>query len=102
MSNLFVLPRQVPVNASGGIYAGAKAYFYGSGTNTAKDIYSDATLATALVNPVIADSGGQFPAIHLDTSDGEYRLTLRTSADTLIYTQDNVGQTHPLAAQDIC
>jgi hypothetical protein len=91
LSNLFSLPKQTPVTASGGIYSGSKAYFYRTGTSTPKDTYSDAALSVPNSNPVVADSGGLFGPIFLDTSDFEYRLTLKTSADVLIYTQDNVG-----------
>jgi hypothetical protein len=91
VSNLFSLPKQTPVTPAGSVYAGAKAYFYRTGTSTPKDTYSDADLTTPNANPVVADSGGLFGPIFLDTSDFEYRLTLKTSADVLIYTQDNVG-----------
>ncbi len=91
MSNAFVLPEQVPLTIAGKVYPGAKASFFRTGTATPKNTYADAALTTPHPNPVIADSGGSFPTIYLDTSDFEYRLTLKTSADVLIYTQDNVG-----------
>src|ERR1700752_3184743 len=87
MSNLFSLPHQTPVNPAGSIYSGAKAFFYRTGTSTPKNTYSDAALTTPNSNPVIADAGGLFGPIFLDTSDFEYRLTLKTSANVLIYTQ---------------
>lgn len=96
MSNLFVLPKQVPLNTAGNLLSGAKAYFYRTGTSTPKNTFSDAALTTPHANPVVADGAGAFPAIFLDTSAEEYRLTLNTSADVLIYTQDNVGQTNNL------
>lgn len=103
MSNLFVLPRQVPLTSAGKVYPGAKAYFYRTGTTTPKNTYADAAFVSANTNPVIADGGGAFGPIFLDTSAGEYRLTLRTSADVLIYTQDNVGtgvQPYPVIEEE--
>lgn len=91
MSNVFVLPKQTPLNSSGRVYPGAKAYFYRTGTNTPKAVYSDADHMNPIVQPVQADTGGTFQPIYLDTSDTEYRLTLNTSGDALIYTQDDVG-----------
>lgn len=91
MSNVFVLPKQVPLNSAGRVYPGAKAYFYRTNTNTAKAVYSDADHGTPYVQPVEADAGGTLPAIYLDTAEEEYRLTLKTSADALIYTLDDVG-----------
>lgn len=93
MSNLFVLPKQVPLNSSGRVYPGAKASFYRTGTNTPKAVYADAAFMSPITQPVQADAGGTFQQIYLDLSDGEYRVTLTTSADVLIYTIDNVGGT---------
>ena len=91
MSNPFVLPKQVPLTNAGNVYPGAKAFFYRSGTSTPKNTYTDASLTTSHANPVVADGGGMFPMVFLDTSDFEYRVTLKSSTDLLIYTQDNVG-----------
>lgn len=91
MSNVFVLPKQVPLSSAGRVYPGAKAFFYRTNTNTAKAVYSDADHNTPYVQPVEADSGGTLPPIYLDTSDEEYRVTLKTSADALIYTVDDIG-----------
>lgn len=91
MSNAFVLPKQAPLNSAGRVYPGAKAYFYRTGTNTPKQVFEDAAHATPFVQPVEANLGGTFPVVYLDTSDYEYRVTLTTSGDALIYTTDNVG-----------
>lgn len=91
MSNVFVLPKQVPLNSAGRVYPGAKAFFYRTNTNTAKAVYSDADHNTPYVQPVEASVGGTFPVVYLDTSDEEYRVTLKTAADALIYTVDDIG-----------
>lgn len=70
--------------------AGAKAYWYITLTTTPKDTYTDFALTTPNTNPVIADSNGVFPTTFLK-NDVRYRLTLKTSADVLIYTQDDIG-----------
>lgn len=93
MSNVFVLPKQVPLTSAGRVYPGAKAYFYRTGTNTPKAVYSDADLMTPITQPVTADLGGTFQVVYLDTSDGLYRVTLNTTGDALIYTVDGVGGT---------
>jgi hypothetical protein len=86
---LFTVPKQIPLGA-GRIFAGAKAYFYATGTTTPQNTYSDSGLTTPNANPVVADSEGVFPPIYLDPTL-VYKLTLRTSADVLIYTVDPVN-----------
>lgn len=87
---LFQLPKQLNVSSNLTLLAGAKAYFYENGTSTPQDTYEDAGLSTPHTNPVEADAAGVFPPIYFDP-ELEYRCTLRTSADVLIYTQDNVN-----------
>lgn len=96
MPTIFQPPRAFIPNASGVKYAGAKAYFYITGTTTPKDTYTDFALTTPSANPVVADSNGDWATIYLQ-NDGRYRVTLKTSADALIYTQDDVGG--PVATQ---
>lgn len=48
--------------------AGAKWYFYESGTLVPATVYSSAALDTPLTNPVIADAGGLFPNIFFDAA----------------------------------
>jgi hypothetical protein len=85
---LFRLPKSTNIGtASFRLEAGAKAYFYATGTTTPQNTYSDSGLLFAHPNPVVADSAGVLPAIYLDPSLA-YKLTLKTSADVLIYTVD--------------
>ena len=90
MPNLFYPPHAVIVNGTGVPYANAKAYFYITLTSTPKNTFSDSALTTPNANPVVADANGVFGPIYLNT-DALYRVTLNTSADVLIYTQDNIG-----------
>lgn len=87
MSLLFKLPKAVPIQSSGQPHAGAKAYFYETGTTTPKNVYTDAALSIAHANPVVADIAGVFPPIYVSPVE-IYKLTLNTLADTLVYTVD--------------
>lgn len=90
MPALFVLPRQVPLSSSAGLLAGAKLTFSATGSSTLQNTYSDIALATPNANPVVADGNGVFAKIYLDPSLPNYRVKLTTSADVLIYQEDDV------------
>lgn len=71
--------------------AGAKAYFYASGTSTPQDTYNNADLAMGHenTNPVVAGSDGVFPIIYF--SAASYRVLVTDSTGTTIFAaQDNV------------
>lgn len=77
MSQLFTLPKQVVVSASGAPYANATATFYRAGTSTLHTVYATPELDPAHPNPVQADSTGTFPAIWLDDlSPYQYRVVI--------------------------
>lgn len=88
---IFQLPKTTPLDSIGVTRPGAKAYFYATGTTTPQDTYSDSGLTTPNANPVVADQFGVLGAIYLDPTK-VYKLTLNTSADTLIYTIDPVNE----------
>lgn len=88
MAKRFQMPFAQWVNTNSVVQAGAKLEFFESGTSTQLDTFTDETGATANANPVIADGAGQFPAIFLEARD--YKVTLKTSDDTLIWTADPV------------
>jgi hypothetical protein len=90
MPSLFVLPRQVPLSSSAGLLAGAKLTFSATGSSTPQNTYSDIGLTVAHANPVIADANGVFPKIYLNPSLPHYRVKLTTSADVLVYQEDDV------------
>ena len=89
MSTVFKLPRAVAVQSDGTPYGLAKLYFYVASSSTPASTYQDSALTTAHANPVVADANGVFPAIYLDQAVS-YKVTLKTSADVLIYTVDPV------------
>lgn len=73
---------------SGQPLAGGKVYAYeaGSGSTPAKDLYLDNLAATPATNPVILDANGRKQVY----GDGAYKLVIKTSADALLYTLDNL------------
>lgn len=89
MPTIFTLPRQVPLTSSGGLLAGAKLYFYITNTTTPKNTYTDFAMTTPATNPLVADANGVFAKTYL-LEDERYRITLKTSADVLIYTEDDI------------
>ena len=71
---------------NGNPLAGGKIYTYVAGTSTPKASYSDYALTSANPNPVILDSAGRASI----WGAGGFKLVVKTSAGTTLYTQDNV------------
>ena len=94
MSNRFQTPLEQFEDATGAPYAGAKLYFYSSGTSSKLSTYSDSGLTIANTNPVVLDSAGRLPnAVFLQVL--QYKVVLAPSTDTdpptaPIWTQDPV------------
>lgn len=77
---------------SGEILAGAKLYFYESGTSTPQATYSDDGLTIANANPVVASADGRLPTIWLQPL--EYKIILKTFDDgTTLLTRDPIKGT---------
>lgn len=72
------------------LLAGAKLYFFVPGSTTARATYTDAALGTPHAHPVVADSGGRFPAIYLDPAL-EYKCELKTSGGELLESEEKVS-----------
>lgn len=83
MSTQFFQTPARATNSDGVIAAGARWFFYVKGTLTPQSVYSDESLGTPLGAVVQADSGGQFPAIYLDSSK-QYRAILKSDNVTLL------------------
>jgi hypothetical protein len=84
------------VDANGNPLAGAKLYFYETGTSTPKDTYSDiADPPTANANPVVADGNGLFAPIYLANGTA-YKAILKDSSDNTIQTIDPVPVDPPV------
>lgn len=70
--------------------AGAKWYFYASGTTTPQAVYANAALSVSLGAEVTADSGGKFPPIYMNASL-QYRGVLKTSGGTTVQDIDPIN-----------
>lgn len=66
--------------------SGGLLYTYEAGTTTPKATYSDYAGTTPNANPIVLDSRGEAVVFW----DGSYKVVLKTSTGTTIYTQDNV------------
>ena len=73
--------------ASGVPLVGGKVYTYAAGTSTLKTTWSDAAQTAANANPVILDSRGEAAIFW----SGSYKVTLKDSLDSLIWTKDNIN-----------
>lgn len=75
-------------DSNGNPLVGGKLYSYEAGTTTPLATYTDSTGGTANPNPVILDARGE---ANVWLASDEYKLVLRTSDDTLIWTVDNIN-----------
>jgi len=83
----------VAVDGNGNVRAGAKLYFYQTGTTTLQNTYADAALTAVNANPLVADSNGLFPATYLGDPPTyvAYKAILKTSADVTVWTADPIA-----------
>lgn len=72
------------------VAAGYKLYTYDSGTTTPKAVYSDQAGVTPHANPIILDANGRVSG-QMFLGSGEYTFTLKTAADVLVKTWNDVG-----------
>jgi len=91
MTNVVDLNVNRAVDASGNYLAGAKAYFYQSGTSTPVTVYADAAATTPHATPVVADGSGVFPAIYAAGS-AALKVNVTTSSGAAVpgYPRDPV------------
>lgn len=80
-AELFVPPSKA-LDANANPYAGAKWFFYESGTTTPQSVFTTAALSTPHANPVVADSSGKFPNIFFDPAL-LYRGILKNSTESV-------------------
>jgi hypothetical protein len=78
-----------PQNVNGVPLAGAKLYFYQTGTETEITTYQDSAAGTPHANPVVADASGIFAPVYLTVST--FKTVLKTSGGTTVQTVDNIS-----------
>jgi hypothetical protein len=88
---------------NGNVLSGGKIYTYQAGTTTPLATYTANSESAFHTNPIILDSAGRVPSggeIWLQLGVG-YKFVLRTSAEVLIATYDNIpSSAQPPAAND--
>ena len=77
-------------DSNGDPLSGGKVYTYAAGTSTPLATYTDQGGATPNANPVILDSRGEAAIWFGVSSTSSYKIVLKTSADVLIWTADNI------------
>ena len=83
--SLLTYPKFQAPDVNGVNLAGGLVYFYEAGTTTPKDTYSDQALSVPNTNPVELNARGEAD-IYLD---GIYKIVLKTSDGTTIWTKDD-------------
>lgn len=79
-----------PSNINGVPLAGAKLYFYASGTTTAITVYQDFNNTTPHTSPVLADASGIFPPVYISDATVSYKTVLKTALDVTVQTVDPI------------
>ena len=87
---LITNPTYRAVDANGVPMSGAQLQWYLTGTTTPSAVFTSATLATPLANPVISDSAGLFPPMFRDPTV-TYRAQLLASLGALVQDLDPVA-----------
>jgi hypothetical protein len=83
------------LDANGDVYSSAVLHFFNAGTSNTRTVYSNYGLSTSLGTTVTCDSGG-FPTsdgstkVEIYTGNTPYKVTLKNSAGTTIWTLDNI------------
>tara|TARA_R110000868_G_scaffold249898_6_gene506385 strand:- start:285 stop:2198 length:1914 start_codon:yes stop_codon:yes gene_type:complete len=75
---------------NGNPLAGGKIYTYAAGTTTPLATYTNYSGSTPNANPIILDSRGEAP-VWFSGTGALYYIEVKSSADVLVYTADNVG-----------
>lgn len=89
MSVLIPSPKYRLFDTDGNPLAGGLVETYIAGTSTPKLTYTNSSGAVANTNPVVLDANGEAD-IWFNT-DARYKITVRRSDSTLLWTVDNVG-----------
>ena len=90
MSNRLTNPYIQFLNNTGGVLAGGTLQFYVTGTTTPTSTYSDAALTTPNTNPITLNSAGRSDTSVFLDSTITYKLVLKDSGGSTIWTADPV------------
>lgn len=77
-------------DANGDPAAGAKAYFYESGTTTPVTVYTDTALSVAAASPLVADANGYFDQVFYSGSVS-LKVVVDDADDVELFTLDPVA-----------
>ena len=91
-------PKAQFLDANGAPLAGGKVYTYQAGTTTPLATYTTAGGTTPNANSVILDARGEADIWY--APGVSYKVVLRTSADALIWTVDNIAMSGSMATQN--
>ena len=75
---------------SGAVLTGGLLYTYTAGTTTPVTTYQDSAGSTPNANPVVLDASGRVSAEVWLTTGAAYKLVLKTSTGTTLWTMDNL------------
>jgi len=76
---------------TGSVLTGGNLYTYAAGTTTPQATYTSVSGGTAHANPIVLDSAGRVPGGEIWlTASANYKFVLKTSADVLISSWDNI------------
>lgn len=92
-------PIQQYFDSSGNPLANGSLTFYAAGTTTPLAAYADASLATPLSNPLTLNSAGRTTTPVFLSSGSSYKILLKNSSGSTIWTVDNVAGGTYLAQQ---
>lgn len=75
---------------SGAVLTGGLLYTYTAGTTTPVTTYQDSAGSTPNANPVVLDASGRVSAEIWLTTGAAYKIVLKTSTGTTLWTMDNL------------
>jgi hypothetical protein len=77
-------------NSGSAPLSGGKLYTYAAGTTTPLVTYTSISGVTPHTNPIVLDSAGRIPGGEVWLTSAPYKFVLRTSADVLIATYNDI------------
>jgi hypothetical protein len=94
-SFLFTSLQQLTDN-SGNVLSGGSVTVYLAGTTTPLSLFSDTGLSVGASNPVTLGSDGRHGMLYFDTA--AYKILVKNSGGSTIYTRDNIDPSVPLGS----